>query len=227
MEPVTLPRPVQAVVFDMDGVLVDSEGLFRDAMMEVSREQGRDLPDAVFMRMVGAPRDQNRRVILEHFGADFDFETWVAAANARAFARMALGLDLKPGALELMGDLEAAGLPMAVATSAGRSAVERELGPAGLIPRFQAIVTRDDCERGKPHPDPFLIAAERLGLAPQDCLALEDSHNGVRSAAAAGMMTIMIPDLLDPTDEVRALCLAVLPSLNEVRRLPFARPVAP
>jgi len=217
--PVILPRRVEAVVFDMDGVLVDSECLFRDAMMEVSREQGRELPHAVFMRMVGGPRDQNRLVILEHFGADFDFETWVTAANARALARMAQGLDLKPGALELLDDLEVAGIPKAVATSAGRSAVERELGPSGLIPRFQAIITRDDCERGKPHPDPFLIAAERLGVAPEACLALEDSHNGVRAAAAAGMMTIMVPDLLEPTDEIAALCLAVLPSLEDVRQL--------
>jgi HAD superfamily hydrolase (TIGR01509 family) len=217
--PVTLPRAVEAVVFDMDGVLVDSECLFRDAMMEVSREQGRELPQAIFMRMVGGPRDQNRLVVLEHFGADFDFETWITAANARALARMVDGLDLKPGALELMDQLEGAGIPKAVATSAGRSAVERELGPAGLIPRFAAIVTRDDCDRGKPHPDPFLIAAERLGVAPEACLALEDSHNGVRAAAAAGMMTIMVPDLLEPTEEIRALCLAVLPSLHEVRRL--------
>jgi HAD superfamily hydrolase (TIGR01509 family) len=215
----TLPRPVKAVVFDMDGVLVDSEGLFRDAMMQVSREQGRDLPHAVFMRLVGGPRDQNRLVVLEHFGADFDFETWVAAANARALARMAEGLALKPGVIALMDYLESAGLPMAVATSAGRSAVDRELGPAGLIPRFGAIVTRDDCDRGKPHPDPFLIAAERLGVAPEACLALEDSHNGVRSAAAADMMTIMIPDLLEPTPEIAALCVAVLPSLHDVRRL--------
>jgi HAD superfamily hydrolase (TIGR01509 family) len=219
MASLTLPRRVEAVVFDMDGVLVDSECLFRDAMMDVSREQGRELPHAVFMRLVGGPRDQNRLVVLEHFGADFDFETWVTAANARALARMADGLDLKPGALELIDDLEAAGVPKAVATSAGRSAVERELGPAGLIPRFQAIITRDDCERGKPHPDPFLIAAERLGVAPGACLALEDSHNGVRAAAAAGMMTIMIPYLLEPTDEMRALCLAVLPSLHAVRQL--------
>jgi HAD superfamily hydrolase (TIGR01509 family) len=217
--PVILPRQVEAVVFDMDGVLVDSECLFRDAMTEVSREQDRELPPAVFMRMVGGPRDQNRLVALEHFGADFDFETWIGAANARALARMALGLDLKPGVLELLDHLRAAGLPMAVATSAGRGAVDRELGPTGLIPRFGAIVTRDDCDRGKPHPDPFLIAAERLGVAPEACLALEDSHNGVRAAAAAGMMTIMVPDLLAPTDEIAALCVAVLPSLHDVRAL--------
>jgi HAD superfamily hydrolase (TIGR01509 family) len=219
MAPVQLPRPVEAVVFDMDGVLVDSECLFRDAMMEVTRVQGRELPHAVFMRLVGGPRDQNRQVILDHFGADFDFETWVTAANALALARMAKALPLKPGVRELMDALDAAGLPMAVATSAGRGAVDRELGPTGLISRFAAIITRDDCAHGKPHPDPFLLAAERLGMAPEACLALEDSHNGVRSAAAAGMMTIMIPDLLAPDAEITALCVAVLPTLHDVRRL--------
>jgi beta-phosphoglucomutase-like phosphatase (HAD superfamily) len=110
-------------------------------------------------------------------------------------------------------------IPRAVATSSGHGAVERQLGPAGLIPRFQAIVAAGDYARGKPHPDPFLAAAARLDVDPTDCLALEDSHNGVRAAHAAGMMTIMVPDLLEATDEIGALCVAVARSLHDVRAL--------
>ena len=89
----------------------------------------------------------------------------------------------------------------------------------GLADRFDAIVGRGDYETGKPAPDPFLEAAKRLKVEPRLCLALEDSHNGVRSASSAGMMTVMVPDLLEPTDEIRALCALVADDLHDVRRL--------
>jgi beta-phosphoglucomutase-like phosphatase (HAD superfamily) len=87
------------------------------------------------------------------------------------------------------------------------------------VPRFHAVIAAGDYARGKPHPDPFLTAARRLGVAPADCLALEDSHNGVRAAAAAGMMTVMVPDLLPATPEMRALTVAVVDSLHDVAAL--------
>ena len=203
----------------MDGVLVDSEGIFRDATMDVCAASGLELPSDVYMRMVGAPREQNQRVILEHFGRDFNFEAWIEAVNIEARSRMAHGAVLKPGARDLLNDLKAAGTPCAVATSSGHPGVERHLGPPGLLSYFQTIVARGDYERGKPHPDPFLLAAQRLGVAPESCLALEDSHNGVRAACAAGMMTIMVPDLLEPTPEMHSLCVAVASDLHEVQRI--------
>ena len=212
-----LPRRVKAVVFDMDGVLVDTEGLFRDALMEAARERDRELPLEVFLTMVGAPREQNRLVALAHFGADFDVEGWTDAASARVRSGMPDGPPVKPGVFEFLDLLERLGLLRAVATSAGHRAIAWELGPSGLADRFQTVVARGDYERGKPHPDPFLLAARRLGVAPEACLALEDSHNGVRAAAAAGMMTVMVPDLLAPTAEIAALCVAVARDLNEVR----------
>jgi len=215
----TLPRRVQAVVFDMDGLLVDTETVFRDAMMAVSERQGRDLPLPVFLSMVGAPREQNRRVALDHFGPDFAYDIWIEEVSDLAQARIALGVTLKAGVVELLDDLQALKIPRAVATSSSHAAVERQLGPAGLIPRFQAIVAAGDYARGKPNPDPFLTAADRLGVDPAACLALEDSHNGVRAAHAAGMMTIMVPDLLEATDEISALCVTIAASLHEVRAM--------
>ena len=88
-----------------------------------------------------------------------------------------------------------------------------------MVDRFHAIVARGDYTRGKPNPDPFLTAAQRLGVAPADCLALEDSYNGIRAASAAGMMTVMVPDLLDPTEEMQGLCLRIARDLHEVREL--------
>lgn len=101
--------------------------------------------------------------------------------------------------------------------------VERHLTSHSLMDRFDEIICRGDYEKGKPAPDPFLKADERLRVEPQLCLALEDSHIGVRSAAAAGMMTVMVPDLLEPTDDVRARCLAVVADLHAVRHLLLAQ----
>jgi HAD superfamily hydrolase (TIGR01509 family) len=212
-----LPRRVEGVVFDMDGLLTDSERIFRDSMFAVTHSFGLDITMEVFLRMVGAPREQNQLVVLEHFGSDFDYEAWIKAVNAHAHAQMAVDLQLKAGVIELLDDLDTLGLPRAIATSSSHASVERQLGE--LTGRFQAVVAHGDYARGKPNPDPFLTAAERLGVAPAGCLGLEDSHNGVRAAHAAGMMTIMVPDLLEATEEMRGLCVAVAETLHDVRDL--------
>ncbi len=116
-------------MFDMDGLLVDTERMFRDVMMEASRRRGVDLPLEVFLRMVGLQRDASRAVALAHFGDDFDYEPWIADAWALAFARIEVGVAIKDGALELLDFLEEAGIPRAVATSSSHSTVERQLGP--------------------------------------------------------------------------------------------------
>jgi HAD superfamily hydrolase (TIGR01509 family) len=215
----TLPRDVAAVVFDMDGLLVDTETVFRDVMMDVSRRRGVHLPLEVFLRMVGLQSASSRVVAMDHFGPEFDFDGWMADTWELAHARMAVGVVVKAGVFELLDDLEARGIPRAVATSSGHATVQRQLGPNGLLARFQAVVAAGDYARGKPNPDPFLTAAARLGVDPVCCLALEDSHNGVRAAHAAGMMTIMVPDLLEATSEMRSLCVAVRETLHGVRDL--------
>jgi phosphoglycolate phosphatase-like HAD superfamily hydrolase len=106
-----------------------------------------------------------------------------------------------------------------IATSSARHTVEHHLTAHNLAGRFHEIVGHGDYASGKPAPDPFLKAAERLGVKPRLCLALEDSHNGIRSASSAGMMTVMVPDLLEPTDEIRGLCTFVARDLLEVRSL--------
>jgi len=215
----SLPRSVHAVVCDMDGLLVDSEAMFRDVMFEAAAVRGLALPEPVFLRMVGLPAAASRAVTLDHFGADFDYEAWDEEVARLARVRIAAGIPLKPGAVELLDYLEAVGLPRAVATSSGHATVERQLGPSGLAVRFQSVVAGGDYARGKPHPDPFLLAAERLGVAPENCVALEDSHNGVRAAHAAGMMTVMVPDLLSATEEMRKLCVAIVADLHDARAM--------
>jgi HAD superfamily hydrolase (TIGR01509 family) len=214
------PRAIKAVVFDMDGLLIDSEIAYRDAMIHVARENyGLDLPVAVFLRMVGLSAPAWQRVAVEHFGTDFPIETYNAAVWAHAYATHANGVALKPGVLELLDYLDVNELPRAVATSSGHPAVKHQLGGNKIYDRFHAIVAAGDYAQGKPAPDPFLTAAARMGVDPADCLALEDSHNGVRAAHAAGMMTVMVPDLLGPTDEMHERCITIAPDLHHVRQL--------
>jgi HAD superfamily hydrolase (TIGR01509 family) len=213
----SLPRAPHAVVFDMDGLLCDTEVVYRDAMIATAAEHGHDMPLSLFKSMIGLPGPMSDRQVLNHFGEDFP----IADFNARVMQHVDLaceaGIALKAGVVEILDRLDALGLPRAIATSSSHRAVEAHLGLSGIIPRFHAVIARGDYERGKPNPDPFLKAAERLGVAPQLCLALEDSHNGVRAASAAGMMTVMVPDLLDPTEEMQTLCVRIARDLHEVR----------
>jgi HAD superfamily hydrolase (TIGR01509 family) len=130
-----------------------------------------------------------------------------------------LQLCLKAGVVELLDFLDEAGLPRAIATSSRHEDVQFNLGAQGLLDRFETIIARGDYSRGKPYPEPFLKAAERLSVAPESCVALEDSYNGVRAAAGAGMMTIMVPDLLPPTAEMEGLCVSIVDDLHKVGAL--------
>ena len=215
----TLPRQVKAVVFDMDGLLIDTETVIFGAMQRASEGIGAELPFTVFQRMVGLQDAASDLIVVEHFGEGFDLDGWSKSVRAHAHLAQAAGVALKAGVLEILDYVAAAGLPCAIATSSSRASVDRHLGHHGLLERFGALVTRDVQTRGKPHPEPYLKAAEMLGVAARDCLALEDSHNGVRSAASAGMMTIMVPDMLDPTLEMETLCVRIARDLHEVREL--------
>jgi len=214
-----LPRTVKAVVFDMDGLLVDSETAYCEALTAEALAMGHDLPMAVLKRMIGSTWAGSALVLREHFGADFDTDALRDGSVKRFYELAEAEIALKSGVLELLDHLDATGLPRAIATSSRHVDVSHHLTTHGLGERFHAIVAQGDYARGKPHPDPYLAAAQRLDVDPADCLALEDSHNGVRAAHAAGMMTIMVPDMLDPTEEMHSLCVRIARDLHDVREL--------
>jgi beta-phosphoglucomutase-like phosphatase (HAD superfamily) len=221
-----LPRPPAAVIFDMDGLLFDTERLYGEAILLAAREVGCAMSYDIFLQLVGRSREVNYRFLLEHYGADYPLKALVAAWGRHFVELGAAGLPLKPGSAELLDLLDELRLPRAIATSSSHATVRRHLVSHGLTDRFHGVVAHGDYANGKPAPDPFLKAAERLGVAPGLCLALEDSHNGVRSASAAGMMTVMVPDLIPPTDDIRDLCTHIVLDLHDVRRL-IASPVRP
>ena len=211
-----LPAPPAAVVFDMDGLLFDTEGLYRETAILAAREFGETLTDDAFLSLVGRPWPDNRARLLARFGPAFPVDAFQAGWMRHFDRRAAGGIALKPGAADLLLLLDRLRLPRAIATSSSHEAVRRNLAAHGLASRFDAVVARGDTPAGKPAPDPFLRAAERVGVAPARCLALEDSPTGIRAAAAAGMMVVMVPDLIQPGPEERRLCTLVAPDLHAV-----------
>lgn len=211
--PIALPRAPKAVVFDLDGTLIDSERLVKAAYFAQCEVFGVPFSDEHFLSLVGLHREANDARLLELFGATFPLADFYAGITAHIGDGVA---DLKPGALELLDMVGMRKLPVGLATSSGPGWVDRHFTAHGLRPRFGAIVTRDDVENRKPHPEPYLRAAALLGVAPAEVLAIEDSPTGIRSASAAGMMGILAPDLITPDDDTRGHALHVVETLHEV-----------
>jgi HAD superfamily hydrolase (TIGR01509 family) len=213
------PRPIAAVVLDMDGTVLDTERVYVETFFETVAPFGYTLSREFLHSLVGGTREQFQAGLRSQLGDDFPYDDHRRAYLARRDELLALGIPIKPGVAELLDTIASLGLKSAIATAATRVNAEDNLVRAGLRGRFEVVVTRDDVEHSKPRPDIFLAAAAGIGTDPLNCLAVEDSHNGVRSAHAAGMMTVMVPDILQPTEEIRALCLAVLGDLHGVTRI--------
>lgn len=212
-----IPHKLEAVIFDMDGVLLDTEPLYRTAIFAACAAQGHAMADHVHLGLIGTPKDLGDAMLLAHFGDGFDIDRYHTACEQHFSGLCNTGIPLRPGVRQLLLYLRREGIPRGVATSTRRAMAEAQLERAGILDFLDVLVTRTDVTSGKPHPETFLKAAEALRAQPANCLALEDSYNGVRAAAAAGMATIMIPDLLSPTAEIEALCVGVLPSLADVQ----------
>ena len=211
---------IDAVVLDMDGLMLDTEPLYKLAWQRASADLGYDLDDGSYAKLVGRPTDDCERALVTQFGSEFPLETFrmrwpelwkVGVADA--------GIDVKPGLVELLAFLAQEGVPVAVATSSEAEHTEFSLRKAGLAGRFAAVVTGDEVVRGKPAPDIYLEAARRLRAEPAQCVALEDSEAGILAASAAGMVALLIPDWTSPSEIATRAAFRVLPSLTEARNV--------
>ncbi len=213
------PQDLQAVIFDMDGVLIDSEVLYKKFAFETFKELGFTLTEELHLSTVGVPGPDGEALVRAAMGETFPYQEFDYVWRGKVAAAMMEHVPLKPGVREFLVLLEELEIPTAVATSSSHEEAHHHLSRADLLHHFSALITGDQVDNGKPHPEPFLLAAERLEVEPESCLALEDSHNGVRAAHGAGMQTIMVPDLLDATPEMERLTIAIMEDLNKVKRV--------
>ena len=207
----------QAVVFDMDGVIFDTERLVIEFWKEVAKKHNIPNVEHTCIQCLGTNRVRTREIFLENYGADFPYDPYRAEVT-ELFNTHYKGVPLptKPGVRELLSYLQAQDIKVGLASSTAQHLVRDEIGTAGLLPYFQTLVCGDMVEHSKPAPDIFLKACEILNADPTKSIAIEDSFNGIRSAHCAGMTPIMVPDQVQPTDEIRALAFHVMPSLLDV-----------
>ena len=210
-----LKRPA-AVIFDMDGLMLDTEKIYHVAWQEAAQELGYTIPHELFFSLVGIRTEDCEEQIVAHMGRDFPLATFQDAWMEK-WEQIAArdGLTLKPGLLALLDHIDALGIPKAVATSSTAPEAVRSLGMSALAPRFSVVVTGDQVIHGKPAPDIYLEAARRISVPPAACLALEDSSAGALAAHRAGMRVLIVPDLNPPTAEAANVATAILPSLHE------------
>lgn len=212
-------KDYNAVIFDMDGVIFDSERLVIECWEVIADKYGVVNVETVCRECLGTNKEVSKRKFLEYYGADFPYDEYKEEMSMLFHERSDRGkLPMKPGIKELLASLKENGKKVALASSTRRQVVIRELTDAGLVGYFDGIVCGDMVTRSKPEPDIYLKACECLGAAPKHAYAVEDSYNGIRSAAAAGLRPIMVPDLAEPTKEMEELSEIILPSLMEVRQ---------
>lgn len=201
----------------MDGLLLDTEAIFKAAWQHAARVCGYALSDETFLKFIGRSARDTDTLLVDIFGQEFVPRHFreVADQYAKDYETKR-GLPVKPGVHALIAYGRRQDWPLAVASSTHAKEVERRLRASELRHEFKAVVAGDQVSQGKPEPEIYLTAAGKLGVEPEHCLALEDSHAGVKAARRAGMTVVMIPDLLPATDEMRALAAAVLESLEKV-----------
>lgn len=210
----------RGALFDMDGLLIDSERSIMSAWLSAAEQLGVAFSEHHYTAVVGRSSAESDAIMIEAFGGIDSFELARLTVEKRLIALCAsTGFAVKAGVKSLLATFAERGVPCAVASSSSLAEIEERLHMAGILHFFSAVAGGDEVPRGKPDPAVYLLAAHRLGIPATECLAFEDSHFGARAALAAGARLVIIPDLLRPTAELASNCVTVLDSLEEA--LPF------
>ena len=207
---------VKAVIFDVDGTLVDTERLGMAAWNQAAADLGLELPAETLRGFIGRNLADVLDILAELYGNREDGERLWARHREIRTVMEETDLVLKPGAAECIDALAAAGLTVTVATSARRVTAETNLERVGLLNKFAHLTCGDEVEHGKPDPEIYLLAARRAGVAPEECAVVEDSRNGCLSGLAAGAHVYAVPDIVPLPAEIAGRCEAVLTTLNDL-----------
>ncbi len=210
---------IQTVVFDMDGVLFDTERLCMKGWREVGHAGGYGKAAEMGEMCIGLNANDTRALILSECGEDFPFDAYMSEISA--WMRDSIdrgGLPVKDGVREILQYLKENGFRIALASSSRRESVMRHLERAGLTDYFETVIGGDMVKHSKPRPDIYRMACGELGINPAEAYAIEDSPNGIRAAYSAGMQAIMVPDLIAPTEEMRQLSCVICKDLFEAKQ---------
>lgn len=211
-------KKFRAVIFDMDGVIFDSEVCVIESWKVVSKRYGIQDVEKVLPHCLGVNYAETKQIFLKYYGEDFPYDEYKKECSTVYHERYDGGnLPMKSGILELLKSLKENGYKIGLASSTREAVVSQQLNDAGLRPYFDNLTCGDMLKKSKPEPDIYLMACNKLGVEPQEAIAIEDSYNGIRSAYRAGMFPIMVPDLLSPNDEMRELSGEIFKNLLEVR----------
>ncbi len=212
----------QAVAFDMDGVLLDTEKVYRMSWLANGQSIGipKDEMNEICEKLAGGTKAHNGRVMKEKMGEDFDYLSFRQRTVDMVEKHLSEhGVELKTGVAETLITLKKLGVKLAVATSTDREKAIDRLTRAGIIDYFDAFVFGDEIEKGKPNPDIYLKACEKLGTSPDKTVGVEDSINGVTASSAAGLYTVMVIDLIKPNDYLRSTADKIYDTMPEMIEL--------
>lgn len=205
------------IIFDMDGLMFDTEAVMLRAFLEVTGENGFKGTKEQFISLLGLNSSDIQKKYIEFYGPDTDAGALYRMCGERKLDILEKeGIPVKKGLTELLDEVDRLGIKKAVASSSDKKMIMDNLVRAGLSKRFDYILSARDLKRGKPYPDIFLQVCEEMQTAPEETLVLEDSDNGVRAAVSGNIPVIQIPDLIKPSPDLREKCLAVRSSLYEV-----------
>lgn len=208
----------KAVIFDMDGVLIDSEQPILDTYVELAEKHGLEGMEEAVRKCIGITMKQTREIMLEYFGDEETYVSFFEEAQEYLHAKFPNhSYPLKPGVVELLTFLKENGYKIGLASSTRREVVEEITTNHDIIQFFSCLTCGDMVEKSKPEPDIFLKACEGVGVVPEEAIAIEDSFNGIRAAYRAGMTPIMVPDVMEPDEEMKELAAHIFLNLMSVK----------
>ncbi len=206
---------LKAVLFDMDGLIFDTESVYKLSWRYAAQEQGLAIDDGFYQQFIGVQDRECEKMLAEHFGKKIDLPRYCKVRDKHFYSVRKQGIALKPGFDSLFHAIKQKGLQAAIVTSSHLPEVQHNFRNSDYLEQYDLIITAEDVEHGKPNPDCYQMAYHKLNIKSDECLVLEDSNNGVKAGLAAGCRVVMVPDLLPPDNEILGQVI-VVKRLDEV-----------